>query len=242
VSVWDRYLTDSDRLVFQRSGHGATGGFGDRPVLLVVDVTYDFCGERQLSLLDGVDRWPSSCGPRAWTAVDHTRTLLDAARSCGVPVFFTTGLPRGEGDFELGRWRDKHPRTRHDPRGNDIVEELSPRPHEVVVPKGKPSAFFGTLLPSFLTDLGADTVLVCGGSTSGCVRASVVDAFSHNYRVAVVEECTFDRGEASHALSLFDMQQKYADVVSLPDAIGYLERLPKGLFADRWPPSAPLVG
>ena len=91
-----------------------------------------------------------------------------------------------------------------------------------MIRKYKPSVFFGSMLAGFLTDLQADSIIACGGTTSGCVRATVLDGFSLNYRMSVVEECTFDRGQASHALSLFDMQAKYADVVSLEETLAFL--------------------
>jgi nicotinamidase-related amidase len=232
---WDRFLTESDRDIFHRSGFGGSVGFGARPVLLVVDVNYNFCGEHRLPLRESVDRWPSSCGPQAWDAVERTKTLLAAARAAAVPVFFSTGLREGSSFFDRGRWNDKSPRSREhraNPRGNDIVDELAPLPHEIVVRKGRPSAFFGTMLASYLVDLGADTLVVCGTTTSGCVRATVTDAFSLNYRVIVVEECTFDRGEASHAMSLFDMHQKYADVRSLADTVAHFAGLPRDLYAN----------
>ena len=94
----------------------------------------------------------------------------------------------------------------------------------------KPSVFLGTPLLSFLVLLGADSLIVAGTTTSGCVRATVVDAFSNNYRVAIVEEGCFDRSQASHALSLCDMNAKYADVVRLEETLAYIEALPKGLF------------
>jgi len=89
------------------------------------------------------------------------------------------------------------------------------------------------MLAAFLADLQADAIIACGGTTSGCVRATVLDGFSLNYRMSVVEECTFDRGQASHAINLFDMQQKYADVVSLEETLGFLCELPQGLFDSR---------
>jgi nicotinamidase-related amidase len=110
------------------------------------------------------------------------------------------------------------------------VAEIAPQPRDVVIGKLKPSAFFGTPLASYLLELKVDTLIVCGTTTSGCVRASVLDAFSLGYRVAVVEECTFDRGEVSHAINLFDMNAKYADVVSLEATTGYLRGLAASLF------------
>ena len=234
VRPWEPFLTEADRQVFAESGFGGRVGFGSRPVLLVVDVNYNFCGAERLPMLESVRRWPSSCGPRGWAAVDRTVGLLSAAREAGVPVFFSTGLREGATDFDRGRWNDKSPRSREfraNPRGNDVVDELSPLPHEIVLRKGRPSAFFGTMLASYLIDLQADTLIVCGTTTSGCVRSTVTDAFSYNLRVAVVEECTFDRGEASHAMSLFDMHQKYADVVPLADVLGHLAGLPDDVFA-----------
>jgi nicotinamidase-related amidase len=106
--------------------------------------------------------------------------------------------------------------------GNDFPELITPQPSDIVIQKDKPSAFFGTPLLSYLIALGVDGLLVCGTTTSGCVRASVLDAFSYNIPLAVVEECTFDRGEVSHKINLFDMQAKYADVVSLADTLAFI--------------------
>ena len=100
---------------------------------------------------------------------------------------------------------------------------MKPIPGEVVLRKTAPSAFWGTPLAAHLTYLGVDTLIIAGESTSGCVRATVVEATSHRYRVQVVEDCVFDRHEVTHALNLFDMHQKYADVISLSKAVSYLE-------------------
>jgi len=102
---------------------------------------------------------------------------------------------------------------------------------DIVVRRQKPSAFFGTPLMSMLNEIHADSVLVAGTTTSGCVRASVIDAFSYNMKVSVVEECVFDRGQASHKINLFDMAMKYADVISLKETIDYIRGLPDNLYA-----------
>ena len=99
-----------------------------------------------------------------------------------------------------------------------------------MVYKQAPSAFFCTPLITYLTQLKVDTLLTCGESTSGCVRASVVDAASHRFKVSVIEDCTFDRGQASHAINLFDMQAKYADIVTVAEVEEYLATLPVDLF------------
>lgn len=224
VPAWDAHLTDRDREVFRRSGHGRRQGFGTRPAILVVDVTYAFVGDRPEPILSSIERWHQSAGEDGWRAVAHIRTLLDAARAARVPIVYTAGVDGADS----GRWSDKNARRAENearPERNTIVPDIAPCPGDLVIRKEKPSAFFGTPLAAHLVRLGVDSLLVTGGTTSGCVRASAVDAFSYNYRVAIVEECVFDRGQASHAMSLFDLQQKYADVVTLADA---LAALPKG--------------
>ncbi len=106
---------------------------------------------------------------------------------------------------------------------NQIVDEVAPQPGELVLEKAAASAFHGTPLVFWLNYHGIDTVIACGETTSGCVRASVVDGATYRYAMGVVEECTFDRTEASHYINLFDMNQKYADVVSLADTVTYLD-------------------
>lgn len=131
---------------------------------------------------------------------------------------------------------DKNPRhAEDDTHANEIVAEIAPRPGDIIIEKNKPSVFFGTLLASYLVDLHADSLIVCGTTTSGCVRATVVDAFSYNYKVTVVTEATFDRGEASHWVNLFDMDHKYADVTPLSEVLGQLSRLDTGLFDSQMP-------
>ncbi|MQA04990.1 MAG: isochorismatase family protein [Streptosporangiales bacterium] len=214
-------------------------GLGSRPVLLVVDVTYNFCGDRPEPILESIKRWRNSCGAEAWDAIASIRTLVDAAHQARVPVIYTTGMDYRPDGFDAGRWADKNQRAGEQVqtavRGHDVVADLEPEERDIVLEKAKPSAFFGTLLQSHLTALGADSVVVCGTTTSGCVRATVVDAFSYNYRVGIVEEGTFDRCTASHHITLFDMSQKYADVMSVDDTVGYLGELPADLFTGQLP-------
>jgi maleamate amidohydrolase len=226
---WDDFLTERDRRVFRASGYGARGGLGARPLVLVVDVNYDFCGDRPAPIEESVEQFPLSAGEDAWNAVDRIAELLAAARARSVPVLYATSPSAGvEYQYGLGRWKDKNPLSTGQPsteRGVSIVEPIAPLEHELVIVKSKPSVFFGTELVSYLVDLRIDSVIVCGTTTSGCVRATVVDGFSYNFRMAVVEECTFDRGQASHWINLFDMDQKYADVMPLADVLAYLASL-----------------
>lgn len=234
---WDRYLSERDKLVIEQSGYGHTAGLGKRPAFLVVDVTYAFCGPRPQSILDSTQDWHNSCGEEAWQAVDKMAPLIEAARKRNVPVFYSTRQEPGDGAFFEGRWKDKNPRfvTAARPvHRNYIVEPIEPQRTDIVIEKMKPSAFFGTPLASYLVDLGIDSLIVCGVATSGCVRATVVDAFSLNYRIAVIEDCTFDRCEASHWLNLLDMNMKYADVVPSDTIAAYLQTVGTDLYGGQF--------
>jgi len=233
--IWDKFLTERDKAVFAAGGFGARAGFGKRPALLVIDVNWAFCGERPEPIIEAIKRWRTSCGEEAWVALEYIKSLIDAARAKELPVIYTTGERRAD-NWEAGSWRWK--RTRRDEvggngdgvDGNEIVAMIAPGPRDIVIRKQKPSGFFGTNLAAYLTLLGCDSVIVVGTTTSGCVRASVVDAFSLNYRVILAEEGCFDRSEASHAVSLCDMHAKYADVVPTAEILAYFKQLPADLF------------
>ena len=240
--VWDSFITDKDRAVYEASGYGSRTGFGARPAVLVVDVNYAFTGERDRPILESVRTWRNSCGAAGWAAIPPTQRLLAAARDRQIPVFFSTGVDSRPDGFDRGGWAHKSSRSDEDlpsqrprsaVRGNDIVREIAPQPHEFLIEKIKPSAFHGTPLLGYLIDLGIDTLIVTGTTTSGCVRASVLDAFSQNYKIAIVEECTFDRFESSHAINLFDMHCKYCDVLPLDDVTAYFGSLERGLYAGK---------
>lgn len=233
--VWNQYLTERDKAVFAVSGYGARAGFGRRPALLVVDVNYNFCGDKPEPILKSVKRWRNSCGEDAWVALAVLRKLIDAARAKELPVIYTTGIRRDD-NWDTGSWAWKNDRTaeRTQPKsnldGNEIMPEIAPGPRDIVIKKQKPSGFFGTNLASYLVLLGADSVIITGTTTSGCVRATVLDAFSNNYRVTVVEDGCFDRSQASHAINLCDMNAKYADIVKADEVVAYFKSLPNGLF------------
>lgn len=237
MSKWDSLLTARDKQVFADSGWGSRMGFGQRPAVIVVDVNHNFVGDRPLPILDSIRQWRNSCGDEGWDAMAHIKRMLSMARLKRVPVFYSTGQdPRKDG-FDAGRWAGKNSRSSGEYHndsgfGNQIPDMIAVQDQDIVIPKLKPSAFFGTALSAYLVDLKVDTLLICGTTTSGCVRATVVDAFSLNYRVAVVDECTFDRGQASHIMSMYDMNEKYADVVSVAETIAYLEGVAEGMFDD----------
>jgi maleamate amidohydrolase len=237
--IWNRFLTERDKAVFAASGYGARAGFGHRPAVLVVDVNYNFTGDRSEPILESIKRWRNSCGEDGWAAIPALQTLIAAARAKRVPVIYSTGTRRPD-NWDAGGWAWKNARNAEDVvaptardtnrDGNAIVAEIAPAPQDIVIEKLKPSVFLGTPLLGFLVDLKVDSLLIVGTTTSGCVRATVIDGFSHNFRCTVVEEGCFDRSQASHAINLCDMHAKYADVVKLDEVLAHLAGLPDGLF------------
>ena len=190
-----------------------------------------------MPILESIKRWRNSCGEDAWVAMPYLKTLIEKARAKGIPVIYTTGVRR-EDNWDGGSWNWKNSRSDEDRSsrpatnvdGNDIVAEIAPAVQDIVVLKQKPSGFFGTNMASYLTLLGCDSLIMTGTTTSGCVRATVLDAFSLNYRIALAEEGCFDRSQASHAINLCDMNAKYADVVKTEEALAFLSSLPTGMF------------
>jgi len=238
VNPAERYLSEEDRLIAETYGFGACNGVGARPAVLVVDVNYTFVGEAREPIANAIKKRRNACGLRAWAAVDTLRDVLAAARGKGLPIVYTTGDKRPDlttlGANPLKKAATVANLALHNLRdGNDIIDEIAPRSEDIVIRKTKPSAFFGTPLVSYLTALRVDSLFVTGGVTSGCVRASVVDAFSNNYPCTLIKDCCFDRFEASHAMSLFDLGAKYAEIASSEDAIARIRALPDEPFGSR---------
>lgn len=230
---WERFLNQRDREVLQALGYGSRMGFGARPALVIIDANYEFCGERPLPIFDSIKHWRGSCGEEGWAAIAVMKRLIDAAHDKGIPVFYSTNTRRAD-RWDAGSWRWKSAGERaagpRDPRVDDIVDAIAPEPQDIIIRKTKPSVFFGTPFLSYLNLLKVDSLLVCGGTTSGCVRATVLDAFSENLRCAVVADGCFDRVEVSHAMNLVDMQTKYADVVDGDETIEFIAGLESGQF------------
>ncbi len=166
--------------------------------------------------------YPSSCGIHAWTALAPTRHLLAAARAAGLPIFYCTSETRPQSRPSTRVTATNRQPSRSFPDDYEIHPDLAPAVDDVVITKQRASIFAGTPLVSHLTHLGARSLIVCGESTSGCVRASAVDGYSNGYHVTVVEECTFDRSDLIHKVNLFDLHHKYADVMSLAEVVAHL--------------------
>jgi maleamate amidohydrolase len=202
-------------------------GVGPSPALLAIDL-YELAyqgGARPVA--EVMKNYPSSCGEYAWAAIEPTKRLFAAARSAGLPVFYSTRDARPQSqakDVRSPRRRD----TPVDPGLYASRPEFAPLPQDVVISKLRASAFFGTPLAAHLTQLGVRSVIVCGESTSGCVRASAVDAYSHGFHVTLAEECCFDRSPIPHKANLFDMHHKYADVLHLDEVLRHLDGMRAG--------------
>ncbi len=192
---------------------------GERPALLAIDL-YNLVyrgGAREPHEI--IAEHPSSCGKYAWDAVEPTKALFAAARNAGIPVLYTTapttssvvatnrqaGLGSSDEDYE-------------------IFEAFAPQEGDIMIVKERASAFYGTPILPELNRLGIKSLILCGESTSGCVRASAVDAYSAGYHVTLAEECVFDRSLLSHKVNLFDLHHKYADVLGVDEIVTHLER------------------
>jgi maleamate amidohydrolase len=192
---------------------------GERPALLAIDL-YNLVyrgGAKEPHEIIG--DYPSTCGKYAWDAVEPTKALFAAARKAGVPVLYTTapmtsdvvatnrqaGLASSNEDYE-------------------IFDAFAPQEGDIMIVKERASAFYGTPILPELNRLGIKSLIVCGESTSGCVRASTVDAYSAGYHVTLAEECVFDRSLLSHKVNLFDLHHKYADVLGVDEIVAHLEQ------------------
>jgi maleamate amidohydrolase len=220
---WDDVVGPDERLIAARYETGPR--LGRRPALLMVDCYRKVFGDGPRPLQEAIDAFPATCGLAGWEALGPLQRLLQTARDAGVPVVFTTGAPRPGARLGATTRRARVP-GEDEAAGYELVAELAPRDGEVVLGKSRASAFFGTPLSTWLRELGVDTLVVGGETTSGCVRASVVDGYSHGFHVAVVEEATFDRSRLSHKVNLFDMHLKYASVLHLGAALEYLTGAP----------------
>ena len=194
---------------------------GDRPALLAIDL-YNFVyrGDPTKYPHELCNEFPNSCGKFAWDAVEPTKRLFATCRAAGLPIIYLTGSVR------KGRVRSTNRQTGYDVGDNmmDIHPAFEPEPGDIVIRKERASAFHSTPLAAHLTQLGVSSLIVCGESTSGCVRASVVDGYSYGYHMTIAEECVFDRSELSHKVNLFDLHHKYADVMVLDEILSHLEQ------------------
>lgn len=215
--IWEDLLTERDQQVIEKAGYDKEGasswesrGLGENPMVLVIDMQQLIVGDDE-PILDAIEDYRTAMGEIAWDAIDHIQPFLEFARSHDVPVTYTRVVPSSYDDPE------------HEDL--DIVDPVAPEPGETVIDKSYASAFYGTDLLSRLVTGGHDSVIIVGNSTSGCVRATAVDAKQNGFSVILPQECIFDRIEASHKIGLLDLWMKYAEVLETGAVRDYIETL-----------------
>lgn len=226
MKIWEKFLTDTDRKFLKSDvrgkPRGQSSGLGNSPALLIVDVQYMFVGGDK-PLLEQLDRWPLGAGENGWKAIRNIKQLVDVAREGDIPVIYIRSLYPEDNKFNAFVKGSRQKDRNKEDEELQIVSDIAPRPGDPVIAKNWPSPLFATPLITYLNKLKIDTLIVTGVRTSQCVRACVVDGFSHLFRVAVVEDCVFDQMEVSHAVALLDMGLNYADVITLKEAIDYMK-------------------
>lgn len=221
---WEGVIPQEELLAYQKAGFGGPSGLGKRPGLLIIDVQYRTVGTEPKPFFESIKEFPTSCGEVGWKAVDRIAQLLDLFREKNWPVVYPYVAPKIEHDH--GRLAEKIPALMTvSAKGYEFVPRVAPSPKDLLLPKRHPSAFFGTPLVSYLINLDVDTLIVTGCTTSGCVRSSVVDAFSYNFKIGVPHDAVYDRSATSHAVNLFDMGSKYADVTTTEELLSSLAKI-----------------
>jgi len=218
MKPWDTVISEEEQRAYRAAGFGNPSGVGERPALLIIDVQYRTVGTEPKPFWEAIKEFPTSCGEIGWNAMGKIVLLLAEFRANGWPVLYPHVARKVA--TEGGRLAEKVPAIMNiADKGYEFVSEIAPVAGDVLLPKKHPSAFFATPLTSHLIDLRADTLVITGCTTSGCVRGSVVDAFAYNWRVLVPHDAVYDRSATSHAVNLFDMASKYADVASTAEIL-----------------------
>jgi maleamate amidohydrolase len=198
---------------------------GPNPALLAIDL-YELAYQGgALPVAEVTKTYPSSCGAFAWDAIAPTQRLFAASRAAGIPVFYSTSDTRPDNGGNIKATNRRKPAV--DPAVYAIKSEFKPQPGDTVITKMRASAFFGTPLIAQLVQRGVQSVIICGESTSGCVRATAVEAYSYGLHVTLVEQCCFDRNLLAHKFNLFDLHHKYADVLDIDSVVSQLDALPR---------------
>ncbi|WP_022884735.1 isochorismatase family protein [Glaciibacter superstes] len=223
---WAGVITDDDERRYEAAGFGQPAGIGKRPALLIIDAQYRTVGMEPKPFFQSVaEEFSTSCGETGWNALRRVQeSLLPVFRRNDWPVIYPYVAPKES--FDQGRLGAKVPGIMTIPEeGYKFVDIIAPAAGDILLPKRHPSAFFGTALLSYLIERQVDTLVVAGCTTSGCVRGTVVDAFSYNFHVVVPHDAVYDRTETVHKVNLFDMAQKYADIASADQVEAQLDEL-----------------
>jgi maleamate amidohydrolase len=201
--------------IYKNAGYGQKEvGFGQSPALLLVDFQNAFIGEKFIT----------GRSPMIKQAAEHTSDLLKLARAQNIPVIYTVVAYRND-QWDIGNWKTDIGWITLGSEAAEVTPILKPKEDEPVVIKKYPSAFFGTEVLSLLTTKHVDTLIVTGCTTSGCIRASVIDSFSYGFKTIIPEECVGDQSQQQHDSNLFDVNARYADVVTKMKVEEYLQSL-----------------
>jgi maleamate amidohydrolase len=225
---WNDVVPEADMRIY--APYARDTAVGSNAALLAIDLYNQVYEGGPKPPTEIAAQYPSSCGIFAHRAVEPTKRLLAAARRAQIPIFFCTQDIRNNAR-PAGAFSTKRKGRVMTPDHYAIYKEFPVLGTDVMILKQRASAFQGTPIISHLNVLGVQSLIVCGEATSGCVRASVVDAYSNGFNVAVVEECTFDQTELTHKVNLFDMHHKYADVMKLAEVEAHLDGLARRLQA-----------
>ncbi len=214
MEPWLNFLSEQDQQVIEAAGYRTRGAAtfasrreGTAPALLIIDMQKLFVGD-DVPILQAIQQAPTMIGERGWRAIEAMLPLVDFFRQHTMPIFYATMQP--------------HNRPADDPL-LAIVDPLTPQPDDAIIHKQFPSAFFQTTLADDLRERGCDSVILCGNSTSGCIRAAAVDAVQHGFSVMIPHDCVFDRIEASHKVGLLDLWMKTATILSSEEILAKLE-------------------
>lgn len=219
---WSDVITADDEERYDRAGFGRPSGFGERPALLIIDVQYRTIGNSPKPFYESLEDYTTSCGDVGWAAMERIERLIAAFRAADLPILYPHVAPKTDAD-RGGSLGAKVPGIMDVPdRGYDFPDQIAPQPGDVLLPKKHPSAFFGTPLASYLIGLRADTIVTTGCTTSGCVRGTVVDGFAYNFKCVVPHDAVYDRTPTVHQANLFDLGQKYADVLSTDEVVAHI--------------------
>jgi nicotinamidase-related amidase len=221
MAVWDDILSEHDRrCLANRPRIGQRPELGNNPALLVIDMQRGVIGEDR-PIYEQQDKYPSACGTFAWEAIRHLEKLIPAAREAGIPVMYSRFVIRPETGITIPPGSS----FGADNPYSEIIEEIAPLEGDIYIEKNRPSIFFHTPALYVLFEKKVDTLLIAGNTTSGCIRASAIDGAGYNFRVAVIEECTFDRLEFTHKASLFDLWYKYCELLSVREIYEYIKKI-----------------
>lgn len=225
--IWNDVYSEQDLKLY--SYYARETKVGPTPALLLIDFYMECFRGGDKSPYELAEKWPSTCGSYAFRTLDPTKKLIAAARNAGLPIFYCTGEDRPNSKFfaDANGTGVTHRRAAGNRQPDDyaIHPDLAPMPEDVVIYKHRASCFYGTSLLLQLSKLGIESLIVGGGTASGCLRAGVLDAQSAGFHVSIVEECVFDRADTPLKSNLFDLGHKYADVMHIGEVLEHLRRL-----------------